>query len=229
MQTFRIENFSLAAVSASADRICYMLYPFDGLEYLIENVARAFDVTMVMITGMDWDNDLTPWPAKGEPPGSPDFEGLAPEFFKTLTTRVLSTVESRLGIARNAERTLAGVSLSGLFTLWQWMLSDIFTNIISLSGSFWYEGFADWVTSHKVRAKAGRAYFLLGDREARTSVKAFQPVQTDTVKIVNYLHDNGVSAMFELVPGNHYQHAAQRLTRALTWMFGTASIGPSAE
>ena len=94
MQTFRIDNLTLAAVSASADRICYMLYPFDGLEYLIEKVARAFDVTMVMITGMDWDNDLTPWPAKGEPPGSPDFEGLAPEFFKTLTTRVLSTVES---------------------------------------------------------------------------------------------------------------------------------------
>lgn len=229
MQTFRIENFSLAAVSASADRICYMLFPFDGLDRVIEKAAQTFDVTIVTISGMDWDNDLTPWPAKGEPPGSPDFKGLGPEFFETLTTRVLPAVENRLGISRNAERTLAGVSLSGLFTLWQWMLSETFDNIISLSGSFWYDRFAGWMTSHKVPTKAGRAYFILGDREARTTVKAFQPVQTDTVEIVSYLRHNGINAMFELVPGNHYQHAAWRLSRALTWMYGTASTGSTVE
>lgn len=55
--------------------------------------------------------------------------------------------------------------------------------------------------------------------EAKTRIKAFQPVQTDTVEIVGYLHDNGIDDCFELVPGNHYQYAQQRLVRAFTRMF----------
>lgn len=50
-------------------------------------------------------------------------------------------------------------------------------------------------------------------------MKAFQPVQTDTVEIVDYLHDNGISDIFELVPGNHYQFPEQRLDRAFARMF----------
>ena len=78
----------------------------------------------------------------------------------------------------------------------------------------------EWIKAQPVPRKSGRAYFLLGDQEAKTKVKAFQPVQTDTVEIVSYLHDNGINDFFELVPGNHYQYGQQRLNRAFTWMFG---------
>lgn len=94
-----------------------------------------------------------------------------------------------------------------------------FANIISLSGSFWYEGFAGWIESHPVPKKTGRAYFLLGNQEARTDIKAFQPVQTDTEVIVACLRRSGIEADFEIVPGNHYQYGEQRLTRAFTRMF----------
>ena len=76
----------------------------------------------------------------------------------------------------------------------------------------------------RVLKKSGRAYFLLGDKEARTNVKAFQSVQTDTVEIVNYLHAGGIDDRFDLVPGNHYQYGEQRLTRAFTWMFGKLTL-----
>lgn len=220
MQTFTIANLRITAVKESVDRICYVLYPLDSLWGWIENFAHEYGVTMVAVTGMDWDNDLTPWPAKGVPPGSPDFKGEAREFLSTLTTKVLPETESRLGICADVVRTLAGVSLSGLFTLWQWMICDKFRNIISLSGSFWYDGFVEWLKSQPVPAKTGKAYFLLGNLEAKTNIKAFQPVQTDTQEIVRYLHEKGVDDYFELVPGNHYQYGEQRLNRALTWMFG---------
>lgn len=128
-------------------------------------------------------------------------------------------VERRMNLGAAVERTLAGVSLSGLFTLWQWMSNSLFCNIISLSGSFWYDGFVTWIKSLPVPKKPGRAYFLLGSLEAKTKVKAFQPVQTETVEIVDYLHDNGISDIFELVPGNHYQFPEQRLDRAFARMF----------
>lgn len=220
MQTFSIDNLQITAVAGPTDRICYLLYPFATLHDWLAAEAPKFGVAVAVITRMDWDDDLTPWPAKGQPPGCPDFQGRAPGFLAKLQTDVLPAVEKRLGIAPGAERTLAGVSLSGLFTLWQWMLCDSFANIISLSGSFWYEGFAAWIESRPVPKKTGRAYFLLGNQEAHTKVKAFQPVQTDTEAIVASLRRQGIAVDFELVPGNHYQYGEQRLTRAFTRMFG---------
>lgn len=43
MQTIRISNLDIAAAGDSANRICYILSPFDGLEEWIErppNIAR---------------------------------------------------------------------------------------------------------------------------------------------------------------------------------------------
>lgn len=219
MPTFTIANLNIRTIAGSTDRICYLLYPFDRLEEWTERAAPEFGVSIAVVTGMDWDNDLTPWPAKGQPPGSPDFKGNAAEFLSVLVSEVVPEVERRMNLGADVERTLAGVSLSGLFTLWQWMSNSLFSNIISLSGSFWYDGFVSWIKSRPVPKKTGRAYFLLGNLEARTKVKAFQPVQTDTVEIVGYLHDNGISDIFELVPGNHYQFPEQRLDRAFARMF----------
>lgn len=219
MPTFTIANLNIRTVAGSTDRICYLLYPFDRLEEWTERAAPEFGVSIAVVTGMDWDNDLTPWPAKGQPPGSPDFRGNAAEFLTTLISEVVPEVERRMNLSADVERTLAGVSLSGLFTLWQWMSNNLFSNIISLSGSFWYDGFVTWIKSLPVPKKPGRAYFLLGNLEAKTKVKAFQLVQTDTVEIVDYLHDNGISDIFELVPGNHYQFPEQRLDRAFARMF----------
>lgn len=223
MQTFKAANLKIMAAGENSGRICYVLYPLDDLSEWIEEAAERFDVTIATVTGMDWSDDLTPWPAPGEPPGCPPFRGRAPEFLDTLTSKVLPEVERRLGISSHAERTLCGVSLSGLFTLWQWMLDDTFHNIISLSGSFWYAGFASWITSQPAPRKSGRAYFLLGNREAYTKVKAFQPVQTDTERIVAYLKSAGIGTTFELVPGDHYQYPEQRLMRSFTHMFSAST------
>lgn len=220
MKTFTIANLKVTAVRASDARICYILYPFDALGEWIEQAADTFGVSVVTIEGMDWDNDLTPWPAKGQPPGCPDFEGHAPAFLARIRDEVLPETERRLHLGGDVERTLAGVSLSGLFTLWQWLTDDTFRNIISLSGSFWYEGFVGWVKSRPAPKKPGRAYFLLGNQEAKTTVKAFRTVQTDTAEIAAWLSGRGIDDIFELVPGNHYQYALQRLDRSFAWMFG---------
>ncbi len=224
MQTFKVANPSINAVKESANRICYILYPVSSLNEWIQSAAQKFGISLVMITGMDWDDDLTPWPARGVPSGSPDFKGNAPRFLSTLTKEVIPEIEQRMGIASSVERTLLGVSLSGLFTLWEWMIDNTFHNIISLSGSFWYDGFVKWLKSQPIPKKTGKAYFLLGNQEAKTKIKAFQPVQVNTEEIVGYLHDNGINDYFELVPGNHYQYAEQRLIRALTWMFNTSIL-----
>lgn len=220
MKETTIGRYDLSLISGNPNRICYVLIPVTGLESWFTEASSKYDLSIAIVSNMDWDNDLTPWPASGEPPGSPDFEGKAKVFMNTLLASIIPCTGKELNISPNAERTLLGVSLSGLFTLWQWMLYDEFKNIISLSGSFWYNGFAQWIKSNPVPPKKGKAYFLLGDKEAFTNVKAFQSVQRDTAAIVEYLKERGIDIWFEMVPGNHYQHLEQRLNRSLDWMFG---------
>ncbi|MCM1520341.1 MAG: alpha/beta hydrolase-fold protein [Lachnoclostridium sp.] len=207
----------LCATTGRTDRVAYILYPMDMLEGWIESATAHFGVTIVAITGMDWQNVFSPWPAKGVPKGTPDFEGRSPEFLALLRDDVIPKVESELGLDKEVERTLVGVSMSGLFTLWQWALCDTFTNIASLSGSFWYEGFIDWFDHQRFDSKTGRAYFLLGNLESRA--RAFHAVGENTHIIVESLEHQGVDVMFQSVPGDHYADPIPRLNASFTALF----------
>lgn len=209
----------LCSTPHSKDKIAYILYPMDMLAGWIEPASGIYDTTIVAVTGMDWQNVFSPWPAKGVPKGSPDFKGESPEFLRLLQQTVIPRVESALGMSGSVERSLVGVSMSGLFALWQWMLCDTFANIASLSGSFWYEGFLDWMKNRPIPEKTGKGYFLLGDQEPKSKVKAFQSVGTDTQEIVAILRKAGIVTEFQSVPGNHYSNPIPRLEKAFAALY----------
>ena len=199
--------------------VAYILYPMDILGVWIEKAATEYGTTIVVISGMDWNNDLTPWPAQGVPEGSPDFKGFAPRFLNMLTTVVIPDIEKCLGLGTDIERTLIGVSLSGLFTLWQWAQTNFFHNIATLSGSFWYEGFVQWIFQQSFSSKTGRCYMLLGDAEPHSKDPMFRQVGKCTEEIVGCLHRQKVYVTYEMVSGNHYQHPIYRLETAFTHLF----------
>ncbi len=209
----------LCSTSERKDRIAYILYPMDILSNWIEDAAEKFDTNIVVITGMDWQNVFSPWPAPGVPKGTEDFKGESPEFLKKLQERVVPEIEDQLGIDENPERSLVGVSMSGLFALWQWMVCDTFTNIASLSGSFWYEGFLNWMKSISIPAKTGKGFFLLGDRETKSKVKAFNSVGENTEEILSLLKAAGIEVEFQSVPGDHYSDAIPRLNKAFQGLY----------
>ncbi len=197
-------------------RVAYILYPLDTLAGWIDLAAAKYDITLVSITGMDWQNVFSPWPAKGVPAGTEDFKGESPEFLRLLETEVIPRLDEVLSPDEKMDRTLVGVSMSGLFTLWQWPLSGLFRNIISLSGSFWYEGFMEWFKHQDFSGKDGFAFFLLGLQEPKSNVEAFNVVGQCTEAIVGDLSAQGVDVEFQWVPGNHFQYAMERLDIALT-------------
>ncbi len=188
----------------------------DMLSNWIGQASKKYDTNIVVITGMDWQNVFSPWPAPGVPKGSEDFEGKSPEFLKKLQNDVIPQIEQSLGMSTDVDRTLVGVSMSGLFALWQWMECDTFDNIASLSGSFWYEGFLDWMKSIKIPAKTGKGYFLLGDKESKSKVKAFNSVGENTAEILTLLKNAGIDVEFQSVPGDHYSDPIPRLDKAFT-------------
>ncbi|MDE7426793.1 MAG: hypothetical protein K2M79_03230 [Muribaculaceae bacterium] len=214
-KSFEIESLHcLCSSRVIKDKAAYILYPMDMLLGWVDAAAERYGTTIIVITGMDWQNVFSPWPAKGVPKGSPDFKGESARFMELFNGRVIPQTESVLGLEKDVTRTLVGVSMSGLYALWQWMQSRMFTNIACLSGSFWYTGFMEWMSKLKIPRKDGKGYFLLGTEEAKSRVRAFDSVEKNTREIVTLLENAGIDVTFESVPGNHYSDPIPRLDRA---------------
>lgn len=80
MKKTTIGRYDVSLISGNPNRICYVLIPVTGLDSWFTEASSKYGLSIAIVSNMDWDNDLTPWPASGEPPGSPDFEGKAKVF-----------------------------------------------------------------------------------------------------------------------------------------------------
>lgn len=201
------------------NRAVYMIYPaivpLD--KEWIKDMSEKYKVTIVVIyiPAYGWNDMLTPWPEAGETPKSPSFAGDAAETLRIIREEVIPQTDATLGNIKIEERDLIGVSLSGLFTFWEWLQCDVFQSIGCLSGSFWYPGFIEWFEKQTIPAKKGKAYFLLGVKEPKAWVKAYRSVGRNTEIIVNRLKASGINTTFEWVPGNHTSHPLERAEDAL--------------
>lgn len=222
------------AENKEAQTLIYMIYP--ALEQLedkwLERMAllHNINIAIIYVPAEDWNNVLTPWPEPPEAKGFDPFDGEASKFLVFLQKEIIPAVESKVKITA---RDLLGVSLSGLFTLWQWMLCDTFHNIASLSGSFWYKGFVEWfdgkVTSLSVdkqgkSGRKGKSYFLLGEEEPKARIQAYQSVGENTLHIVEKLKQSGIEVTFEWVPGNHFSRPVHRAEKALDNLYGVQKL-----
>lgn len=204
----------------SSDTIIYMIYPDsetfsnDWLEKMTSELKVSLAV--VYLPEDKWNEELTPWSEpKDGAKGSKPFDGDASDFLKILQGKIVPESLKTCNLPLEINKDLMGVSLGGLFTLWQWLISDTFRSIACLSGSFWYEGFLNWFESLNIPSKSGKAYFLLGEEEPKSKVKAFKSVGVNTETIVKTLQDKGIDVKFDWVPGNHFSNPVQRATLAL--------------
>lgn len=220
IQKINIEGLTCYCATADAtDRVAYILYPMDMLGGWLATAPERYKTNIVVVTGMDWQNVFSPWPAPGVPKGTADFKGQSPEFLQLLQQKVIPQAEAALNLQGNVTRSLVGVSMSGLFALWQWMVCDTFTNIACLSGSFWYPHFVEWMQSRQIPAKDGVAYFLLGKQEPHSKNKTFATVGKATQEILTLLKQAHIPTEFNEVEGDHYSDAIPRLDRAFSALY----------
>ena len=217
----KIDNLNVMIAGADYNgRICYILGFEPESQHWLDEVARRYNICVATITGMDWDNDLTPWTAPGVPAGPPTFKGNGNIFLSTLRTAVLPAIEKEVGTV-SPQRTLLGISLSGLFALWQWIGCDTFTNIVSLSGSFWYRGFTEWFSANigsKIDSR-GKIFLSLGRQEPMSRNPIFRTVGVCTAQILAVLRAHGVYTEFIWEPGDHYASYEPRTLHALDFIY----------
>lgn len=190
------------ALSAGAVPVCYLISPVAVDPAVAGTWARHRDI--VIVSGTDWNNDMTPWPEPGIVHGKDDFVGNADRFLDIFRERIIPECEHDLNVGKDCVRSLAGLSLSGLFALYAWLSCEDFTNIGSISGSFWYEGFTDWFESRRPVRKTGCAYFSLGEKEGKGGNPRFSGVREKTESIIAGLRKDGVRTMFETTQGSHF-------------------------
>ncbi len=171
--------------------------------------------SFVCIDGVDWDRDLSPWPAEKVFRGGDDFSGGAESFLHTLLTEIVPAAERGLS---PAFRAVFGYSLAGLFSLWAMTKTDAFTRCASVSGSLWFDGFTDYLSTHPLLGRPARVYLSLGDREDKAKNPRMQLVLTATEEAKAILQSEGVPCTFELNKGGHFQDILERQKRAVQWM-----------
>ena len=214
---------SLPFFKQNTNKISYMILPEgirkdfdDGLKGLSEKHG----VSIVVLEDVNWNDDLTPWPAEGVFKKAKPFGGKAAAFLNKLTHEIIPNTERDLGI-ENAERTLLGVSLSGLFAVWSTFNTDAFANIISISGSLWYDGFVEWMKEQTSSPQMEKVCMLLGEKEKNSKEKRMSTVEERTVAAANILKAKSHAAvLFELVEGTHFSPIMPRLQRAFEVVYG---------
>ena len=209
----------LSPIKQSTNKICYMILPegikgelYDGLKALSEKHG----ISIVVIEDVNWNDDLTPWPAEGVFKKAKPFGGKAASFLDKLTNEIIPNPERDIDIA-DAERTLLGVSLSGLFAVWSAFNTDAFANIISISGSLWYDGFVEWMKEQMPSPQLKKVCLILGEKEKNAKEKRMATVEERSLAAADILKAKSLATVsFELVEGTHFSPIMPRLELALS-------------
>lgn len=172
---------------------------------------------LVTISGLHWNQELSPWPIETVVSRDDRFTGGAPELLPLLTGEVVPQVE-RLLDAPPTWRCLAGYSLGGLFAVWTAFQTDLFTRILSASGSMWFPGWLEYAHEHQLAAPLQGIYLSVGDKEITSRNAVLQTVGERTQALAQLMADRGIPATFQLNPGNHFKNPPLRVVKGIKWL-----------
>ena len=210
-RTYHALHLDIAAYPS--ERICYVILPEklkESEHSWLECMAAGHEANFVVISGMNWDEDLTPWKAPGLKGG--EFTGKAKYFLEMLNADLFFNLEASLRLPK-PDRSIIGVSLSGLFAVWASLSMPLFNAVGSVSGSLWYDGFLEWMKEH-TDTVTERYYFSLGNKEKEGKNKRLASVEEATLEAVTLLKSVGKEVTFEYNEGNHFGPLIERIEKA---------------
>lgn len=221
MYTFAINNKTISVYSCAelgAPVIYLNACSSEGQRvYEIAKGVSCPPFTLVAISNLDWNHDMVPWDS---PPAFKNAEpctGGADDYLRLLTEEIIPTAEKEInGVP--SWRGIAGYSLAGLFALYAIYRTDLFSQVGSMSGSLWFPGMKDYIFSHKPKRWPDCMYFSLGDKESKTRSPLLRGVRQNTEEIQAFYQGKGIDTVFQLNPGNHYNHAMERTAAGICWL-----------
>ena len=219
-RTFNTDNKKITVYPALAENrpVIYLTtYNDDGGDVYAQLQKSGYtDFTLVTVSGLNWEAELSPWAAGNLFKYSEMFTGGADAYLQFLTQQVLPQAEA--GLNGILWRGLAGYSLAGLFTLYALYKTDLFSRAASMSGSLWYPGFKGFALQSALCKTPQHLYFSLGDKEARARNQYLKTVQQCTEELAAHYRSLGINTCYELNPGGHYRDIISRSTAGIKWL-----------
>ena len=219
MKTFSIHNkYSVHLIPASAPEAPVIYLNSVSEEATdIYNALRCPDLSLVSVTGLCWNQDLSPWESQAVFRNGEAFEGGADQYLSILTKEILPEAEKHV-MGPPSWRGIAGYSLAGLFALYSLFRTNAFSRAASMSGSLWFPGFTEYVRSNTPISRPDRVYLSLGDKESRTRNPVLQTVLSDTEDIRDHFLKMGTDTIFQMEAGNHFINERERIISGLCWL-----------
>ena len=172
---------------------------------------------LVTISGLHWNQELSPWPVETVVSKDDNFAGEAAQWLSLLTGEVVPQVEQLLDLPPTW-RMLAGYSLAGLFAVWTAFHSDLFTRILSASGSMWYPGWLEYAREHELAVSLQGIYLSVGEQESTSRNAVLHTVGQRTRALAELMAERGIPSHFELNPGNHFKNPPLRVAKGICWL-----------
>ena len=217
MKTSRIyHELNLDIVTTESDDVCYVLLPERMKEAemdWLEELVQKYSLNIVAISGMKWNDALTPWKAPALNPKEEDFKGKAKDFLSSLLGDICVNTEQSLRL-NHPKRYIIGVSLAGLFAVWASTKTNKFECVASISGSFWYDGFVEWFKEQELLAE--RYFLSLGDKEVKAKNERLASVGSCTESILQIIQDKSKEVTFVTDEGNHFEFFKERIEKAIS-------------
>ena len=88
-------------IQQPTNKICYMILPEGIKEDLTAELAKLSEkhgVSIVVIEDVNWNDDLTPWPAEGVFKKAKPFGGQATVFLDKLTREIIPKAEENMAV-----------------------------------------------------------------------------------------------------------------------------------
>lgn len=176
---------------------------------------------LVSISNLDWNNEMTPWYSKKINKYGEEFLGKADEYIQVLLNEIIPEIKKYIEENLNVKiknYTIAGYSLAGLFAVYLSYKTDIFSRIVSASGSLWFPKFVDFVKENKISSNVEKIYFSLGNKESKVKNQILANVEKNTKEIEEIYKKQGIKTIYVENEGNHFKDASLRLAKGIKWI-----------
>ncbi|MBP3255592.1 MAG: alpha/beta hydrolase [Clostridia bacterium] len=179
------------------------------------------EYVLVTISNINWNKEMSPWYMDKLFKSEDNYEGKADEYIELLSKRIIPKVEKILkqDLEKDIDNyIIAGYSLAGLFAIYSLYKTNIFTSVISCSGSLWYPNFIEYVENNELKTKPDKIYFSLGNRECKTKNELMSKVEEKTKYLEQYYNNKNIKTIYEENEGNHFQDVTNRIAKGIKWI-----------
>lgn len=193
--------------------------PLEGILTDLVDVGVQTDFILLSIKPKNWNDDFTPWAAPAFRAGEAAPQGRADVYLSCLTKEIKPYMDTHYRTKPEPQDTaLFGYSLGGLTAVYAIYKTTAFGAVAGLSGSFWFDGFCEWMEREKPLRTDLRVYLSLGKNESRSKNLRMAKVAECTQRAKEILAAQLKKPVhFDWNEGGHFHDIEGRFAKAIVW------------